>query len=90
MPQIRPVLIDTDPGMDDAFAIILALKNPEIKVVGITVVAGNGSLTNMAANAIRCRSLLPTSMQDVPIFKNETKIKSRCFQSLTRSLFNSL
>jgi purine nucleosidase len=38
----RPrVLIDTDPGVDDAVAIVLALASPEIDVVGITAVAGN-------------------------------------------------
>lgn len=37
----RPVLIDTDTGVDDALALFLALRSPEIEVVGITTVAGN-------------------------------------------------
>lgn len=37
----RPVLIDTDTGVDDALALVLALRSPEIRVVGITTVAGN-------------------------------------------------
>ncbi|MBT5302297.1 MAG: nucleoside hydrolase, partial [Tateyamaria sp.] len=38
----RKVIIDTDPGQDDAVAILLALASPEeIEVLGITVVAGN-------------------------------------------------
>jgi len=37
----RPIIIDTDPGQDDAVAILLALASPEFDVLGITVVAGN-------------------------------------------------
>ncbi len=37
----RPVVIDTDTGVDDALALLLALKSPEIRIVGITTVAGN-------------------------------------------------
>ena len=37
----RKIIIDTDPGQDDAFAILLALASPEIEVLGVTAVAGN-------------------------------------------------
>jgi hypothetical protein len=37
----RRVIIDTDPGTDDAMAILLALNSPELKVEALTVVAGN-------------------------------------------------
>ncbi|WP_224824588.1 nucleoside hydrolase [Cognatishimia sp. MH4019] len=37
----RPIIIDTDPGQDDAVAILLALASPELEVLGITAVAGN-------------------------------------------------
>ncbi len=37
----RKIIIDTDPGQDDAVAILLALASPELDVVGITAVAGN-------------------------------------------------
>ena len=40
----RPVVIDTDPGVDDALAILLALRSPELQVVGLTTVCGNVSL----------------------------------------------
>ena len=36
-----PIIIDTDPGQDDALAILLALASPEFEVLGITAVAGN-------------------------------------------------
>jgi inosine-uridine nucleoside N-ribohydrolase len=47
------VLLDCDPGHDDAIAILLALASPEIDLVGITTVQGNQTLTKTTANAIR-------------------------------------
>jgi purine nucleosidase len=37
----RKIIIDTDPGQDDAVAILLALASPELEVLGLTAVAGN-------------------------------------------------
>ncbi len=48
-----PVLIDTDPGIDDALAILLALGSPEISVEAITTVAGNVEVDLGTANAFR-------------------------------------
>ena len=45
------IIIDTDPGQDDAAAIMLALGSPEIEVLGITAVAGNVPLALTARNA---------------------------------------
>jgi inosine-uridine nucleoside N-ribohydrolase len=42
-----------DPGIDDALALILALRSPEVQVIGITTVAGNASVGMTSANAIR-------------------------------------
>lgn len=47
----RKIIIDTDPGQDDAVAILLALAAPELEVVGITVVAGNVPLALTQKNA---------------------------------------
>ena len=47
------ILIDCDPGHDDAIAILLALASPEVEVVGITTVAGNQTLEKTTANALR-------------------------------------
>ena len=47
----RKIIIDTDPGQDDAVAILLALASPEIEVLGITAVAGNVPLALTAKNA---------------------------------------
>lgn len=46
-----PILIDTDPGVDDAVAILLALASPEVEVLAITAVAGNVPLDDTARNA---------------------------------------
>lgn len=52
MPPVR-LLIDTDPGIDDAAAILLAMASPEIELVGLTTVAGNVSLAKTTRNALR-------------------------------------
>ena len=50
-PAVRKIIIDTDPGQDDAVAILLALASPEIEVLGIAAVAGNVPLALTQANA---------------------------------------
>ena len=47
----RAVVVDTDPGQDDAVALLLALASPELEVLGITAVAGNVPLPLTARNA---------------------------------------
>ncbi|MBD3766103.1 MAG: nucleoside hydrolase [Rhodobacterales bacterium] len=51
MTRPRKIIIDTDPGQDDAVAILLALASPELEVLGITAVAGNVPLTLTQKNA---------------------------------------
>ncbi|WP_017537366.1 MULTISPECIES: nucleoside hydrolase [Nocardiopsis] len=46
-----PVVIDCDPGVDDAVALLLALASPELAVRGVTAVAGNASLDDVVRNA---------------------------------------
>ena len=60
------IIIDTDPGQDDAIAILLALASPEIDVLGITAVAGNVPLSLTEANARRVCEL--AGRPDVPVF----------------------
>jgi len=47
----RPLLIDTDTASDDAVALIMALRSPEVEVVAITIVAGNVATPQGSANA---------------------------------------
>ncbi len=54
----RPVAIDTDPGIDDALALMLALRSPELRVELITTVAGNVPVPTATANARRILALL--------------------------------
>lgn len=48
-----PLLIDTDPGVDDALAILMAFNDPQHQVVGLTVAAGNVGLQHTVANALK-------------------------------------
>jgi len=57
MARARPVLIDTDPGVDDALALLLAWGSPEIVVRALTTVAGNVPLEAATANARRLVAL---------------------------------
>ena len=47
------IILDCDPGIDDAVAILLALGSPEVQLAAITTVVGNTSLANATANALR-------------------------------------
>ena len=60
-----PILIDCDPGHDDAIAILLALASPEVDVLGITTVAGNQTLEKTTANALRVLEFVGRG--DVPV-----------------------
>ncbi|MEM9796495.1 MAG: nucleoside hydrolase [Pseudomonadota bacterium] len=62
----RKIIIDTDPGQDDAVAILLALAAPELEVLGITAVAGNVPLTLTAVNARKVCEL--AGRPDIPVF----------------------
>lgn len=64
----RKIIIDTDPGQDDAFAILLALASPEeIDLLGIVAVAGNVPLPLTEANTRKICEL--AGRRDVKVFK---------------------
>ena len=60
-----PIILDCDPGHDDALAIALALARPELRVEAITTVAGNAGLERTTLNARRVLTLLGRT--DVPV-----------------------
>ena len=64
--QPRKIIIDTDTGGDDAAAIIMAALQPEIDLLGITVVSGNVDLDQGAKNALM--SLEVARRTDVPVY----------------------
>jgi inosine-uridine nucleoside N-ribohydrolase len=47
------IILDTDPGHDDAIALLLALASPELEVLGVTTVSGNQTLEKTTANALK-------------------------------------
>jgi pyrimidine-specific ribonucleoside hydrolase len=59
------VILDCDPGHDDAIALLLALASPELRLLGVTTVAGNQTLEKTTANAIRV--LDHVGRTDVPV-----------------------
>ncbi|SDI94558.1 nucleoside hydrolase [Aliiruegeria lutimaris] len=61
----RKIIIDTDPGQDDAVAILLALASPELEVLAITAVAGNVPLDKTSRNARVICEL--AGRRDVPV-----------------------
>ena len=67
MSQVRiPLLIDTDPGVDDALAILMAFADPAHEVVGLTIAAGNVGLAHTVANALKLCEV--AGRDEVPVF----------------------
>ena len=60
-----PILIDCDPGHDDAIALLLALASPEVEVLGITTVAGNQTLAKTTVNALKLLEF--TGRTEIPV-----------------------
>src|SRR5689334_1710756 len=77
MPATHKIIIDTDPGQDDAVAILLALASPEIEVLGITAVAGNVPLKLTEKNARKICELAG---------KPQTKVFAGAVRPLVRPL----
>ena len=68
---MKRVIIDTDPGIDDAAAILLALASPELSVEAITAVYGNGPVEQCAGNALRV--LHAAGRSDIPVYRGAAK-----------------
>ena len=66
----QKIIIDTDPGVDDALAIMLALSSRLVNVLGICTVYGNSSIENTTKNAL---SLIQIINQNIPIFQGVSK-----------------
>jgi purine nucleosidase len=54
---MRPVILDMDPGVDDALAILMALHSPELEIVGLTTVSGNVPLDQTTENTLKVLEL---------------------------------
>ncbi|MBX9463738.1 MAG: nucleoside hydrolase [Aquamicrobium sp.] len=77
MAEARKIIIDTDPGQDDAVAILLALASPELDVLGLTAVAGNVPLALTEKNARKICELAG---------RPDTRIFAGAVRPLTRPL----
>ena len=62
---MTPILLDCDPGHDDAIALLLALASPEVELVGVTTVSGNQTLEKTTANALRLLEF--AGRADIPV-----------------------
>ncbi len=60
-----PIILDCDPGHDDAIALLLALASPEVELLGVTTVFGNQTLEKTTANALRVLDLVGRA--DIPV-----------------------
>jgi inosine-uridine nucleoside N-ribohydrolase len=68
--QPQKIIIDTDPGVDDALAIMLACTSPEIEILGICTVFGNTSTENATNNAL---TLMQIMDKNIPVFQGISK-----------------
>ncbi len=68
---MKRIIIDTDPGVDDAAAILLALASPELSVEAITTIYGNGPVELCTANARRI--LQASDRLDIPVYQGAGK-----------------
>lgn len=71
MQQKKKVIIDCDPGHDDAAAIILAARSPEVELAGLTCVAGNVEVEKTSLNALKLCGL--AGIRSVPVVKGMAK-----------------
>ncbi|KFL35828.1 nucleoside hydrolase [Arenimonas donghaensis] len=65
MTERIPLLIDTDPGVDDALALLMAFADPRHHLLGLTITAGNVGLAHTVANALK---LCEVAGVDVPVY----------------------
>lgn len=65
---IKDIILDCDPGVDDAVALMLAFKSPDVlNLLGVTTVAGNVGLNNTTRNTCLLRQV--ASREDVPVYR---------------------
>ena len=63
---MRPVILDMDPGVDDALAMLMAIHSPELEIIGLSTVSGNVTLEQTTENALKVFEL--AGRADIPVF----------------------
>lgn len=67
----KKIIIDCDPGYDDAVALLLAAGNPSIDLLGVTTIAGNQTIEKVTKNALRILKLV--NREDVPVVAGSSR-----------------
>ena len=68
--QRQKVIIDCDPGIDDAIALVIALQQPRLEILGITTMFGNALVEQATKNALR---IVELSGKNIPVYKGASK-----------------
>lgn len=66
----KNIIIDTDPGVDDAFALIYGFKNSEFNILGLTTVSGNNGINRVTDNTLK---LVEFMNEDIKVYEGEGK-----------------
>jgi inosine-uridine nucleoside N-ribohydrolase len=74
----RKILIDTDPGVDDAMALLFALCSPELEVVGVTTVYGNAEVEQTTRNALCVLEI--AGRADIPVVAGAARPLARAYR----------
>ena len=75
---VAKVVVDTDPGTDDALALIMALNSPELDIQGLTTVGGNARLADTTRNTLALMSYL--GRPDMPVARGASRPIKGSFQ----------
>jgi inosine-uridine nucleoside N-ribohydrolase len=70
-----PIVIDCDPGHDDAIALLLALASPEVELIGVTTVHGNQTIEKTTVNALKVLELVGRG--DIPLARGAERPLAR-------------
>ena len=73
----KKVILDTDPGVDDAMAIFLAVASPELEILGLTTIFGNAPVDVTTRNALLLLEL--AGRQDIPVIKGAESPVTRAY-----------
>ncbi len=83
---MKKVIIDCDPGHDDAIALLLATRADNIQLLGVTTVAGNSELLNTTNNALRILNF--ADVHDIPVYSGCEKPMMRSLYRLTGAIIH--
>lgn len=67
-----PIIMDCDPGIDDAFSLAMAVASSKLEVLGITTTYGNVGLSHTTTNALRVLDWLGA---DIPVYRGVDRVK---------------